>query len=116
MTIVSDSGAEAGLRFPAGGVSLAVRGWLPTARGVVVTDQVPALPKPVATKAVPMMVEPSNSVSLSPASPVPVMTGVATSVMLSPLAPLSEAGDNARPDGTAASTRTERLGGMVDNA
>src|SRR5262249_15274234 len=71
VSMVTAKAAEAAETSPATSVSLAVNVCAPSANALEVIDHVPPAP----TVAVPTDVDPSNSVIVSPATPVPVITG-----------------------------------------
>ena len=97
VSMVTTSGADDTETLPAGSVSLAVSVCAPSARVVVVTDQVP----PVPTTALPTAVGPSYRVTVSPAVAVPVIAGVVMRVRSSPKAPVSLAGVRVNAIGAA---------------
>ena len=121
MSTVTDSAVEAPLTLPAASVEAAVSECTPSARVVVVIDQVPvppatpliavfeavAVPRTVVT---PLIVP--ESVTVLPASEVPVTTGVWTFVRSSDVVPvvpvpaLSLAVDRSRIVGTVGVTST----------
>ncbi len=97
VSIVMPSGADAEETVPPSLIWVAVRWCTPSARLLLVIDQVWS----ATTVAVPMTVSPSDKVMVSPAAPRPVMVGVATLVRRSPAAPLSLAAASARLVGPA---------------
>jgi hypothetical protein len=88
LTIVIESGDVAALVLPAASVAVAVMACVPWARAELVTVQLPL----ESAVAVPIWVEPANTLTVLPASAVPVKVGVVSVVTLSVLdEPVSDA-------------------------
>src|SRR5262249_3376846 len=106
VSMVTDSGLDAGLVLPAASVALAVRLWTPSPRAAPrVMLQLP-LPSTVAVGD--SAVVPSNSCTVSPALALPVIFGLLKLVRLSPAVPESGLASSFRPRGAAAPVRMVR--------